>query len=301
MSIRNIGILGAGAVGASIAHQLLRYSNPSRESIKVSVIAVGERSERYRRNGIPVNSDVIHPEIIASGQFDLIVIATKSYHLDEALGILDSCVGEQTLLLSLLNGIDSEGILGERYGHGKVIPAMILGIDAQRDDSGIRYANDGVIHFGTNPEAAQQREAVDRLETWFDANSIGQQRSDNITNTLWRKFMINVGANQASALYKAPYSSLQTETEARRLMFAAMEEVVALSKKEGTGLTRDDIGSWDAILQTLHPDGMTSMAQDSVAGRKMEVDLFAGTVVKLAEKHGLDVPVNCMFLKELKS
>ena len=299
MSIEDIAILGAGAVGASIAHQLTGHLSSAEKPSRISIIAAGERAERYRREGLTVNGEVIRPRIVSEGNFDLIIIAVKSYHMDEALELLDPCVGEKTLLMSLLNGIESEGILGNRCGHEKVVPAMILGIDAQRDESGIRYTNNGVIHYGPNPAAPDRPGALAELDAWFADSGLGHQKSGDITKALWRKFMINVGANQASALYKAPYRDLQTDTEARKLMFDAMEEVVALSRLEGTGLTQQDIEDWKKLLDTLDPTGLTSMAQDAAAGRKMEVDIFAGTVAALAARHGLEVPVNRMLMGKL--
>ncbi len=289
--MKNIAVLGVGAVGASIVHQLMKSGHA------VSVIADGERAERYRRDGLQVNGEAIRPDIVSGGHFDLIIIATKSYHLEEAVNLLEPCMGEQTLLMSLLNGIGSEELLGGRFGHRRVVPAMILGIDGQRDKNGVRYTNRGVIHYGANPEAPGQK--LDGLDEWLASSGLLYRKSDDITRSLWNKFMINVGANQASALYGVTYRELQKESEARELMFAAMEEVVALSEAEKTGLVPQDIQAWDDILRTMDPDGKTSMAQDLAAGRPMEVDLFAETVVRLAEKHGLSVPVNRMLLEKL--
>lgn len=303
MSINNIAILGAGAVGASIIHQLDKHKASATHPAHVSVIAAGERAERYRNNGLKVNEKILRPDIVSEGDFDLIILATKSYHLDEALKLLNPCVGKGTLLMSLLNGIASEGILGNLYGHEKVIPAMILGIDAQREEDGIRYTNDGIIHYGPNPLVPNQEAAIAEVDAWFADAGLHHLKSEDITQTLWRKFMINVGANQASAYFKAPFKDLQTETEARKLMFAAMDEVIALSRLElgDKALGQADIEDWKDILKTLDPTGRTSMSQDATAGRKTEVDLFAGTVVSLAEKHGLAVPVNRMFLEALSN
>lgn len=285
MDINSIAILGAGAVGASLAHQLLE-KNPSHN---ITVIAEGPRYERCRRDGLTVNGDVIHPDVADGKQSDLVFLATKSYHLDQALPLLDRCVGPKTLIMSLLNGIASETQLGNRYGDEHVVPAMILGIDAVRENGVVRYMNKGVIHFGENPR-------VSDLVKWFEASGLGYEVSGNITRTLWRKFMINVGANQVSAALGAPYARLREDPLALKLMRGAMEEVVALSRLEGTGLTDQDIEDWNDILETLDPAGKTSMLQDAEAGRRMEVDLFADTVIALAEKHGIKTPVN----RELK-
>lgn len=291
MKIDKTAVLGAGAVGAAVLDQLEQAGS------SVSVIADGERAQRYRRNGLSVNGRVIRPAVADCGPFQLIFIAVKSYHLEEAVKLLEPCVGEQTFLMSLLNGIGSEDLLGRKFGHERVVPAMILGIDAQRNETGVRYTNKGVIHYGVNPESPSQN--LEELDEWLSSSGLACSKSDDITRSLWQKFMINVGANQASALYGVTYKGLQKDPEVRKLMFAAMEEVVALSRLEKTGLTEKDIEHWDTVLETMDPDGKTSMAQDLAAGRTMEVDIFAETVVRLAAKHSLDVPVNRMLLEKL--
>jgi 2-dehydropantoate 2-reductase len=75
-----------------------------------------------------------------------------------------------------------------------------------------------------------------------------------------------------------------------------MREVIALSRNLGTGLGEGDLETWDRILLTLHPEAKTSMLQDIEAGRKTEVEIFAGTVVALAAKAGIAVPVNTFIL-----
>jgi 2-dehydropantoate 2-reductase len=68
--------------------------------------------------------------------------------------------------------------------------------------------------------------------------------------------------------------------------------VLELSALEGTGLERADIDAWLATLAGLNPEGKTSMLQDVEAGRRTEVDLFAGTVLEIARTHQVPVPVN---------
>ncbi|MFW5788642.1 MAG: ketopantoate reductase family protein [Spirochaetota bacterium] len=116
-----------------------------------------------------------------------------------------------------------------------------------------------------------------------------------MVRTLWWKFMINVGINQASAILRASYGVFQRSEHARALMRAAMDEVIRLSRATGTGLTDADLAAWFETLATLDPGGKTSMLQDVEAGRPTEVDLFADTVVRLAGEHGLDAPVNRTF------
>lgn len=61
---------------------------------------------------------------------------------------------------------------------------------------------------------------------------------------------------------------------------------------EGIPLTEEDIALVWKTVDTLSDHGQTSMLQDVQAGRKTEVELFSAQVIALAQKHGIEVPVN---------
>jgi 2-dehydropantoate 2-reductase len=110
--------------------------------------------------------------------------------------------------------------------------------------------------------------------------------------TLWWKFMINVGINQASAALRSTYGLFQTSREAKDLMESAMREVAAIARGLGIDLTEEDILKWNRVLSGLSPGGKTSMLQDVEAGRKTEVEMFAGKVMELGRRHNIPTPVN---------
>jgi 2-dehydropantoate 2-reductase len=109
---------------------------------------------------------------------------------------------------------------------------------------------------------------------------------------LWWKFMINVGINQASAVLRAPFAVFQTSREARDLMESAMREVVMLSEKVGVNLSGEDIDKFHEVLHSISPQGKTSMLQDIEAGRKTEVEMFAGKVIELGRQLAVPTPIN---------
>lgn len=109
--------------------------------------------------------------------------------------------------------------------------------------------------------------------------------------------MINTGINQISAVLRCPYGVLKNDENATHLLERTMKEVIEVSKYEGIHLNNEDYEEWLIILNTLSNEGKTSMLQDIEAGRKTEVELFAGTVVKLAQKHNIKTPMNEILLK----
>ena len=76
------------------------------------------------------------------------------------------------------------------------------------------------------------------MKELFNRVGIDYKISDNISHTMWWKFMINVGINQTSAVLKAPYGVFQTLPIAYEWGESAMREVVALSEKVGIGINR---------------------------------------------------------------
>jgi 2-dehydropantoate 2-reductase len=275
----------------------------------VGVLADPSRSGRYAAEGFLLNGERVDFPLFPAGVApsrgaapDLIIVAVKNHQLPEAIAGMAPYVGEESLVLSLLNGIASEDALAEAFGREKVPYAMILGIDAVRAGNSTTFSSAGKIHFGDarNPSGAWS-ERVSRIASFFDRRGMGYVVPEDMIRSLWYKFMINVGINQASAVLRSAYGRFQRLPEAKAVMEASMREVVALSKALGTGLVDADIEAWGDTLATLSPEAKTSMLQDVEAGRKTEVEAFAGTVIALGEKAGVSTPVNRLLFDMIRT
>jgi 2-dehydropantoate 2-reductase len=289
--IESVLIVGAGAVGAAVAGIVA-----AREPAAVSILADEERMTRYRRDGFLLNGvrkDFALVPVEGKSQPDLVIVAVKTYQLPQAIRDMAQHVGPSTLILSLLNGISSEEMLAAAFGGDRVPFAMILGIDAVREGNSTRFSGTGKIHFGDAVNlAGAWSPRVSRIGQFFERTGVAHVVPEDMIRSLWYKFMINVGINQASAVLRSPYGAFQTVPEAKEVMESAMRETVALSRALGTGLRDDDVTAWYGTLRKFAADGKTSMLQDVEAGRKTEVDAFAGTVIRLADAAGVPVPVN---------
>jgi 2-dehydropantoate 2-reductase len=296
--IRTVYIIGAGALGATYAGLLYE-----RDKECVAFIAAGERGERLRRSGVIVNGrhypiPVLDPEEI-DAPADLVIVAVKNHHLDEAIGEMKKAVGSETIIISVMNGIESEERIGAVYGMDKVLYAINVGVDALREGNRVTYKNQGRLLFGEARNTVRT-ERVRRVKEFFDGAGIVCDVPEDMIRTLWWKFMINVGINQASAVLGAPYRTFQTQQEARALMDSAMREVIRLAAEAGVHLTAADVDNWYAVLDSLNPSGKTSMLQDVEAGRKTEVEMFAGRVIELGRRYGVPTPVNEKLLEQIR-
>lgn len=305
--IRTVLIAGAGAIGSMVAWQIEQTMSGA-----VSVLASGERLARYRKDGFVINGTLCTfalTDAASSSEPDLVIVACKFHHLEAVIADLKNHIGPNTRMLSLLNGISSERILGEAFGAEGIPYAMIIGTDAGHEENRTTFSKTGVIFFGdakngpadtpgTDPGMQASRpfsERVGSIADFFDKAGIGYHVPVDMLNRLWYKFMMNVGINQVTAVLRKPYRLLKTGTpvpEAKELFEDAMREVIAIGKAEGITLSEAEFAGIYAVIDSLSDDGKTSMCQDIEAGRKTEVELFAGTVLELSRKHGISAPVN---------
>ena len=288
--VKTVAILGAGAMGGAYAAMLDTASD-----IETCFVARGARAQRLAREGLFVNERLLRLPVVspdqAPGPVDLVLVALKQYHLKAALPDLVPLVGEETTFISVMNGLDSESIIGRHFGHENVLQAVAVGIDALREENRITYLSPGRLMFGeTRNEWISPR--VRRVQDVFDRAGIPYEIPADMQRAMWWKFMVNVGMNQASAVMRAPYGLFRTSEDARALMASLMAEVIALAAASDINLTAKDIEDWMAILPTLSLGGKTSMLQDVEAGRPTEVEMFAGKVVALGREHGIATPVN---------
>ncbi|HPX82761.1 MAG TPA: 2-dehydropantoate 2-reductase, partial [Syntrophales bacterium] len=242
--IGNIHIIGAGAVGAAYG-ALLHDMDPR----CVSFVASGERRERLRKEGIVVNGKEYLIPVLDSGEIHpaakLLLVAVKHYHLDQAIAEMKNSIGPETIVMSLMNGIDSEERIGAVYGPEKLLYALVIGIDALRQGNRVTYTNQGKIFFGEK-KAGTPSHRVGRVGELFDRAGINYVAPEDIMRDIWWKFMINVGINQASAVTGGNYGVFQQAGPERELMDAAMGEVIALARKLGIPLDSDDVERWYA-------------------------------------------------------
>jgi 2-dehydropantoate 2-reductase len=297
--LKNIYLIGLGAIGSAYASRIL-----SNCPAQFKVVVDAERTQRYKKSGITINGKAVDFDFVLAGAeneaADLIIIATKQHHLTQVIQDIRKLVGPNTIILSLLNGISSEEILGQEFGDDKLLHAFCVGTDAVRLGTDIKFENIGTIVFG-DKNGSSPSQKVKLVKNFFDKAQIPYKIPDDIIREQWWKYMMNVGINQVSAVLRAPYRAFTVPGYARELMLDASKEVINIAQKLGISLGEDDLKAYLRILETISPDGKTSMLQDVEAGRKTEVEMFSGTVIQMGLKYGLPTPVNNMLYRILKA
>lgn len=289
IKLKKTAIVGMGALG-------LLYGNQIQEGLgkdAVSFIVDKDRFERYKDKKFTICGEEKNFNIELSDSAspaDLVIVAVKYNSLEAALDTMKNVIDEHTVIMSVMNGITSEEIIGKRYGMENIIYTVAQGMDAMRFGDALNYTKMGELRIGVR--AGADNTNLMKVVELFDAVKMPYTIDEDIIYRMWGKFMLNVGINQTCMMYETTYSGALSEGEANDTLIGAMNEVIEISHAEGVNLTENDLNYYIDILKTLSPDGVPSMRQDGMAKRKTEVDMFAGTVIEIAKKHGIAVPIN---------
>ena len=297
--IQTVGVIGLGALGTLYAHLLTEALG--REH--VLVLADSRRVERYRREGVTFNGelqDFNYTDAAAVTEpVGLLLFAVKFGGLDSAIETCRHLVGPDTTLVSVLNGISSEQVLGAAFSPEQVVWCVAQRMSALKEGNHVTVSPLGELAIGV--PAGQDDRHLRQLTAFFDSIAFPYSLPADIATHMWSKLLCNTGCNQAAMLYQCGYGGLQVPGEARDTMLGAMREGVTVANAEGVRLSEKDIENWVSIIDSFPAGGEPSMRQDGKAHRKSEVELFSGTIRRLARKHGIAVPVNDRIYEQVQA
>lgn len=297
--IKNILIIGLGAIGSVYATQFHDF-----DSNCVKILLDESRYKKYSENGIVVNGKFYHFDYIldtdTNFKADLILIATKSPDFEHASEMIRNFVKEDTIIMSLLNGIFSEEVLFEKYGKEKVLYAYFIGCAVMRSGLTTSFDRMGTLVFG---EAQNEKysQNIQRVKDLFDKVGIVYQIPKDMISALWKKFVMNIGINQTSAALNAPYSVLQKSHHTRKIANDLMTEAIQIAEKMDIKGCEDFIQATFELIDSMPSNLKPSMLQDIDNQKITEVDIFAGEICKLGKKYNIPTPKNELVFDIIKT
>ena len=288
--IKTVGILGAGSVGSALMYEMY-----SRDPENVYLLATGERAERLRTKGISVNNEVFNPKVYSDPSqnihIDLLILAAKTYSMDSVIEDIRPLIDKDTILLPIENGITTSTRLEKEFPENRVFYGVVLRTDAHRMSRRVYYRTLGEMQIGYAENYDPKPEVTEAYERLKELG-INVKVYEDMRRAKWRKWMLNTGASQTAVEVQAECGFFGQVEEVRALMKMLMDEILEIAWAEGVNLTEEDRDEIIEILVNFPPDKKMSMLQDYEAGRPIEIDEYAGEVVRLGKKHGIPTPAN---------
>ncbi|MGI5989693.1 MAG: ketopantoate reductase family protein [Lachnospiraceae bacterium] len=280
----NVSVIGAGAIGAYYI-----WGMYDRENIDLSVIAEGDRKKKLENEGLTINGrqyrlTVRTPEEQRQHGTDLVLVCVKYGALRGILPAVKTITEDKTIVMSPMNGIDSEEIIGEAVGKEHMVGSFMR-IASERTGQNVSFdpARTDGIFFGKLPDGAPE-EAVQRAARIFDGTGVNYHLSGTIVHDIWDKYMRNICFNLPQAILDVGVGAFYESEHVLWMSKALEEEVRLVAAVEGIEL---------APLERKRRDrkkAAFSTLQDIRAKRHTEVEMFAGTLIRTAKKHGIQVP-----------
>ncbi len=288
MKIQTVAVLGAGAVGSYIIWGLAE-----KEGIRLGVIAEGERAERLKRNGCTINGKTYRPEVWTPQEaagVDFLEVSLKYGALPGAMESIKTIVGEHTIVMSLMNGVDSEELIGAQVGGEHLLPALIK-VASHWEGSGCCFDPEttvGII-FGERT-APYDSERVKAVVDLFAGTDIHYRVTDCIREEIWNKFRLNVCNNLPQAILGAGVGCYRDSVHMKAISDGLRRELEAIAAAKGIDMnkTADSSGRGSAVKSSAR----YSTLQDLDAGRHTEIEMFSGALIQMGKELGIPTPYN---------
>jgi 2-dehydropantoate 2-reductase len=293
-------IIGAGAMG-SLFGGLLSLSGEEVWLVdiwKEHIDAIRSKGlaieEKQKAQAISVNATT---DIVSIGKADLVLYFVKTYHTEKA--VTDSLVleKEDTVFLTLQNGLGNEETICKQVDRKKVI----LGVTGQGatllGPGHIRHAGWGKTYVGELDGKITDR--VNQITQIFRKAGIETEVSSHIHTLVWEKLFVNVGLNGLAALLGLKNGQLLDYPETIRLVEALVSEAVEVARRKGVQIESNPMDRVRAVIEATR-ENRCSMGQDLDRKRRTEIDAINGAVVREAERLGIPVPYNQMITDLIK-
>jgi 2-dehydropantoate 2-reductase len=234
------------------------------------------------------------------GTADLIIVLVKSFHTRQAIENAGAIIGENTLIMSLQNGLGNEEIIAEVVGKERVIGGktyvggVLLGPGHVIAGTKGKYTYIGELDGAITPRISKVAEQLNKADLLTTV-------SDNIVGMIWDKLLINVATGAISGITRLPYGGLYNVPEVRDCALAAITEAMAVAAANEVILSiKTPEEAWFKASDGLPVEFKTSILQSIEKGAATEIDFINGSVVRWGEMCNVPTPVNKTLVASVK-
>lgn len=288
-----IAIVGPGAIGTLLAVRLAASGR--------AVVVLDHRADRaaaIRREGLRLRTDggLVAARVEATTSpgdlrdIEAIIVCVKCTALTE-VGRTLAALREPTTMVTIQNGLGVMEALSAGLGGAAEQHALVAAVTYQAASPDA----DGVIrHVANLPTLLDGRAAVRRaaaaVAARLEAAGLPAGLEDDLRGAVWRKLVVNAAINPPTALARVRNGELAERQDLRRQMLTLAREAALVARAEGVAIT-DESAERAALEAARSTAGnVSSMRQDVEAGRGTEIEFLGGALLKLAERHGLELP-----------
>lgn len=285
-------VVGAGAVGGYFGGRLVEKGED------ITFLVRTKRKQQLEQHGLiieSVNGNVkVQPKLIISGEeaapYDVILLSTKAYHLEEAIGSIAPYVGENTMILPLLNGILHIEKLIQAFGSDKVLGGLCF-IETTLDSLGrvLQTSPAHTLMFGERN--GEKSERIERLAKSFHGAKANFYLSQKINQEMWHKYLFIAACSGVTTLLRSPMGPIREEPMGAEIMTKLVDEIASVMKEMNAPIAETAAEEQLKKLNAIGAGMKSSMQRDMEKGLQVEADHLQGYLIQKAKELGISVPV----------
>ena len=287
-----VAVYGAGGVGGYFGGRL------AQAGVDVHLVARGAHLAALREHGLRLRSvagdatvDVAATDDPAEiGPCDVVLFCVKSYDTESAAARLGPLVGEGTAVVSLQNGVDNEAKLAAAVGAEHVLGGAAF-IFAGIGEPGVVVHTGGPTSITVGELDGRASERAEALVASCRAAGFGAELSPDITAVLWAKLAFICAQAGMTASVRLPIGEIRETEEGWAGFRRLVEEVAAVAAADGHPLPDGAVQRALDLGRSVEPGSASSLHDDLVAGRRMELDALHGFVARRGAALGVPVPM----------
>ena len=294
-----IGIVGIGGVGGYFGGKLAREYENSNEH-EIIFIARGEHLKAIQKNGLHLftreGDYIARPKIAMdnpaeAGIFDLVFFCTKSYSLESSALEVISCINKNTVVIPLLNGVNSVERLRAVLPQAHVLGCSVY-IISHIEKPGVISQEGGAckLTFGSDDQESAKKYSY-ILDILLQAR-INAVLSDKISEVLWTKYLLMCPLGSLTAATGNTYGSIWADPLLRKKARDMMLEVVAVAKARHVELPEEAVDKSMEMVGGFGYNSKTSMQLDREKGRQTEIDALTAYLCQTGRESGVPTPLH---------
>ncbi|MDF1590469.1 MAG: 2-dehydropantoate 2-reductase [Desulfobacterales bacterium] len=300
-----IAVIGIGGVGGYFGGKLARHYTAGGD-VEITFVARGAHLQQIQKNGLKQitaegNFTAIpgratdQPQ--TCGHFDLVLFCVKGYGLDGSAAQIKNNVDRTSTVITLLNGVDNVGPLKTALPEARVLNGCVY-IGAHIVEPGVVRQAGGTCQLLFGPEDGNM-EGLSAIETILKKAAIKASLTADIRTVVWEKYLFVSPLASATAYLKQPIGAFVEKSEKLDFLEGLMHEVAEIGIAQGVTISEEMV---QAALKknSLFPyDTKTSLQMDYESGRKIEIDIFTGYIVKKGKELGIPTPLHDKVYRKL--
>jgi 2-dehydropantoate 2-reductase len=288
-----VAILGIGGVGGFLGGKLAAaYGNT--DNTEIIFVARGNNAQAIKENGlklITASEEIIAcPDSVADnatsvGEIDLLICCTKAYDLESSFKALSSSVTSKTMILPLLNGVDSTEKLKLLFPAAQVLQGCIYIVSKLIGPGIVKQSGEFYsLHFGGDEKLKCE---MHKLLGLFQQANINVVLEDNIHEKMWSKFSFISPLATYTSAYNISIGMILESNEHTVSLKNLMSELIALAKTLDINLPVDCIETNILVMKKLPFEATSSMQADFANHKLTELETLTGFVVRKASEQGI--------------